>query len=183
MSKPIKLYAVGVIVGIIVVLIIYAFLPKNETTWEQVKGTSYQASFPLKPNYESNELPISGSDIKVNEERYTIEEPNGMAYLVVADVYPTSLSEIPVEETLQNALQGMVATSPNNELITSEFLNRDEQTGINFLIEDKKQNLFYKGKLIVGEKTLYQIFVTYYPQEYNEEKFQTFQNAFQLLPL
>ncbi|MDP3710843.1 MAG: hypothetical protein Q8R29_03960 [bacterium] len=158
-----------------------AKLEKIYADWKIVEGkiTNFQASFPGKPEYATQDLPISDSGQTMRQEIY-VGEDGGTSYFVSATSYPAEVTG-KEEENLQQALDGIVKAIPGGEIVFSNY--KVPFLGANYLeykIHSAENTISYKGRILFSLNSLYQVYVSYKEVDYDDDAYTYFANSLQI---
>jgi len=188
--------------GLIIFLIFFIFLaikgtlllyPEKETadeiinrfTYEEWKDFSpltgeFKIRFPINPIHQTDTIPVPHTDLVANFNMYTTgDKINDAIYFIYITESPVDPMEIGVSNPLEIALNGMLLSKLNLKLISSEATTFGEYEALDFLIQEKP-GVFMRGKLIMAERTLYQLVVAYESETYKESDYSRFINSFEL---
>jgi hypothetical protein len=154
----------------------------NSSTWVVFESSvnGFTSEFPQYPKHETEELKIPDSTDTISYNSYTLETLEGVSYTVNVATYPNTVDVSNSDIILQNILNGTVDSNENNELIYSNLEYFSGYRSIDFLIQNKNTGMM-KGKFIIKNRTVYQIFYTYQSANYNENFYNKFINSFEIL--
>lgn len=178
----------GTILLVISGIIIYSQIQEGEMEklsqkfpdWIVVRGGAapFRALFPREPRTEESETPVPNSDIVLKQKVYVAEVPLDMTYALSTVVYPSSVGG-DLEENLRDSLNGMMPTLPDGELMSSRMVvPLSGEKSLEFLIHRKEMNSYLKGRLLLKDAVLYQYWVTYGEDRYQEDAYTYFVNSF-----
>jgi hypothetical protein len=185
-----KLYLIGLGIGLIIAAIAIIISVRNDSgsaaktsqefaSWVSVapENKLFTVKFPSSPQKNSNTFPIPDTDTSVAQELYRAEDEGGTAYFVITSVYPTSPDATNVEATLRAALDGMVQASVDNKLLQSNMSDFKGVPSLEFVIQGSGGQ-FHQGKILLKDRTLYQIFATYLEGMLKENAYKNFLASF-----
>lgn len=188
-----KLYLLGVVIGLVVVGIIALIMRgrgpaqvppldyEQDAAWLTVAPPSglFSVRMPSAPQETHITLPIADSSEVVEQALYTAKDESGNAYFVSTAVYPVLFDPENQEEALRSALNGMVTALVNGQLLSAEMLDFKGQSSLDFIIQDATKTL-HQGKLLIKDRTLYQIFVSYDEGVLQEDDYRYFLTSLNL---
>lgn len=150
--------------------------------WIAVQGdlAPFEAFFPQEPQIEEFEQPIPDSDLVIKQKVYVAEVVLDMTYALSVAAYPSSLGG-ETEENLRDSLNGMVASLPDGELVSSRMIVPvSGEKSLEYLIHRKEVGPYLKGRLMLkNQNTLYQYWVSYLDEShYNDDAYTYFVNSF-----
>lgn len=191
-----NIYAISVGVGIVLALGTYAFfVPKNElaniapvTTdtprvgWKIVKegDPPYSVSFPATATHETQDLKSPDGKMTIVRDTYMAQADPAAVYFLQILKYSISL-ESNTDAALRLLIDGMVQTGANNKLVSSKFITILGLRGMDFEINDSVQNISYRGRVLIKDNILYQIYLAYDTKKFSQSDFDYFLNSFRVL--
>lgn len=192
MKNPKLLILVSFFGAIAVVLIIagalywkdanrIAKLGQTYADWKTVEGqiSRFQAKLPGNPEYASKDLPIPDSEQVMKQELY-VSGDDITSYYISATLYPAEVMG-DEEENLRQALDGIVKAVPDGLEVFANY--KVPFRGANFLeykIYSPPTNTAYQGRLFLTSNTLYQVYISYTEENYNDDVYTYFENSFSL---
>lgn len=165
-------------------------LPNNnaitQSTWEDLtaKDEDFKILFPAYPKKEIKTQQIPNTNINIEIISYSIShfaEDKGMYYFLALKKYPTQVDTSIPQDNLKATLNTMVLSTDGSELVSEDYFNFQNNKALNFEIQNSKQNFLIKGKLIMVDKILYQIFVVTDRDNFDTNAFNKFTNSFKLI--
>jgi len=151
--------------------------------WKEFNSVigKFKLMFPTYPVHETSNIEIPGTSIILKTDSYVSEViSDTSAYMVNITTYPSEIN-ISDTETILEASLNAIMTSSKNKLISSGFSDFIGYKSLDYLIEEKSENMFLKGKGLIVGKTSYLLMFMYTDEYYNEENYKKFINSFQLL--
>ena len=150
----------------------------DTSSWKEFNSPvgKFRAEFPTYPEHEAESVKIPDSELTIKYDTYTSEKTDGTIYFVNTAVYPPEVDTSNPETNLEGALNGTIASSPKNKLVSSSLTYSNGYRAMDFLIEADGD--FIKGKVIMADHTLYQIMVVYENKNYSETDYNKFMSSF-----
>lgn len=188
-----KLYLLGVLIGLVVAGGI-AWLVRSRqdiptpllqesayNSWITVAPPQglFSARLPSAPQESHDAFSIPDSSESVMQDTYTAKDSQGNVYFISTAVYPIAFDLEKNEEALRTALEGMVSALEGSTLLSSQMLNFKSTPSLDFVIQDAGK-ILHQGKLLIQERTLYQIFVSYDEEALDENDYRYFLTSFNL---
>ncbi|MBI5152169.1 hypothetical protein HZA39_01430 [Candidatus Peregrinibacteria bacterium] len=151
--------------------------------WKEFNSAAgkFKVLFPAYPDHETQNLEIPGAKLPLKYDLYSSRSKEGILYIVNAAVYPPEVNTSKPEINLENTLKGMVSAAKGNKLTSSNFMNFGNYKALEFLIDNSDENTSLKGKIIMVDKTIYQLLMGYEIGKYNKSDYEPFINSFQLI--
>ena len=130
-------------------------------SWKEFNSPvgKFKATFPAYPAHETNNLD-TGTGLTLKYDTYLSETSDGTSYVVSTVVYPAEVDTSNPETNLEGSLNGMLASSDGNKLISSNLTSSNGYGALDFLILNNR-TVYLKGKIIMVGQTLYQVMVVY----------------------
>lgn len=154
----------------------------DNSEWKEFNSTTgqFKATFPTYPTHETENQEIT-DNVVLKMDSYTSVVADNTSYAINFATYPLGIDVSDAETSLEGGINGIVAAYTGNKLIFSDFTVFSGHKAINYLIENKNEGIFLKGKNILAGQTLYQLMVAYPNGSYNDADYNKFINSFQLL--
>lgn len=140
----------------------------------------FEAKFPSYPVTEKEVVQIPDSTLTINMYFFISEVDDHGAYIVGVSKYPDEVDVSVPEINLENAMNGMLISTEDNELIDSNLTDFDIYKSIDFTIENNNLEIYKKGKIILADNVLYQILLIREKEHFNEDDYNKFINSFSL---
>ncbi|MBI5728477.1 MAG: hypothetical protein HY984_01845 [Candidatus Magasanikbacteria bacterium] len=196
-----KLYLLGVVGGLVlaglIIMVTQLTQPTKKTqnsppvlradsdafaSWVTVSPPNglFSARFPAAPQTTNNTLAIPDSSDVVVQDTFNASDDKGSIYFVSTAIYPVPFDPSKNSEALQSALDGMVGALPGAKLVNSQAVDFKGVPSLEFMIQDASQ-AFHQGKLLIRDRTLYQVFVTYEEGALDENEYRNFLANFSAL--
>lgn len=143
-------------------------------------GGEFKVSVPAKPE----EVVPSGVTQDVDkdtksDEGYRSTSADGIQYYILTTALPFDSSQFDQDILLAQALAGVVESTEASQLISSSPTNFAGKRAVNFLIRQGDE--YFKGKLILTNRTLYQVVVRYDQSRVVETEYEKFMSSFSFL--
>jgi len=127
-----------------------------DETWQVFNSTegNFKVNFPKYPTISEKETHKISDNSTLIITHYSSVGEDGDSYGVSHGYYPEILSK---NYNVKNGLEGMINTLVNshesNKLISSFFLNIGKYQGVDYVIYNKQENTYVRGRnIIVAEK-------------------------------
>lgn len=123
----------------------------SEETWQPFNSTegNFKVNFPTYPTTEPSKTETLGG-IKATRTQYSADSKDGDSYNVVYGFYPDILpQDYNVKNGIEGSINGMVASSKSNQLISSSFVNIGNYQGADYLIFNKDEEVYIRGRVII----------------------------------
>lgn len=145
----------------------------------------FKVTFPLTPQHEVKSVQVPNIDYDIRYEVYSCTIDPDLAYVVSSVEYPQEVNISNPEVNLEGSLNGILNSTPNNELVSSDFTTHDKYKALDFIIKNgfimKNKELYIKGKIIILDKRAYTLMYQYTKDKYNEYYYNKFVNSFEIL--
>lgn len=148
------------------------------TTYHSIIG-QFKITFPLPPQHEVKSAQVPNTNYDIRYELYSCVIDPDLAYVVSTAAYPQEAISSHPEVNIEGSLNGILNSTPNNELVSSEFTTHDKHKALDFIIKNK--DIYLRGKIIIVDKRLYTLMHQYKKDTYNEYYYNKFVNSFELL--
>lgn len=135
----------------------------------------FSAVLPSQPKRDSQSNKAAGTDITTNSETYTAGV-KGDAYIINVFSYIGTVDFSNPKINLQNLLIAWIAQDKNSILQSSSFSKIDGHDTLDFYIVNGTENI--KGKIIVKDQIIYEVFADYQDQQPAASSFQKFIDGF-----
>ena len=185
-----KLYLFGAIGGLVIagIVILFLALTNKETivvdegmfgSWHVVEPTDglFTAVMPRGPEETSTQIPVSDVDGSILQRSYVSSDENGSDYFISTLVYPVPFRASEAKTILGGALEGMVQAVDGNVLEKSRFETYNDLPSVDFAITNGEFN--YQGKIMLGDRVLYQLFVAYESGKISDQAYVYFLSSFE----
>jgi len=179
-------FSAGIALALIIAGIIYlkdankmSKLKEIYADWQTVTGqvNAFTARLPGEPEYAEQNLPLPDSNQFLRQEIY-VGSDGVMAYFVSATLYPSEISG-DEEENLREAIAGSIQAIPDGLEVFANY--KVPFRGANFLeykIHSSSSNISYQGRAFLTDNILYQIYVSFAEEDYNDDAYTYFANSF-----
>jgi hypothetical protein len=153
----------------------------STSSWKEFNSAvgNFKVIFPTYPRHETKVVSIPNTNLTLTYDTYTSQEPNQTTYFINTSVYPSSVDTSRPENNLEGSLNGMVAVTDGNKLVSSNISDFNGYKSLNFLIQNN--NTYLKGRVILVRHTMYQQMVAYESQNYDDSNYNKFINSFTLI--
>lgn len=149
------------------------------TSWEEFDSAlgHFSAQFPRYPSYESQDVDVEGLEEPLKAETYSGEQGDGTTYAISYTTYPSEVNISDTEDILGGFVNGFVE-SINGELIDSEMVDFGNYKSAEYLVYEKNDDIFFRGKNIIIGQTMYMLLVGYEAKNLQAVEFNRFINSF-----
>ena len=157
---------------------------KKEATdnWETFTSekNGFSIDFPAKPEHVSQTIDIPKTDMVIQYDTFISEPNENSIYVVSVWEYPESLDLSEPYQDLETGFQGMISALPGSEVVKKDKVDVAGNDALEFIV--KNDEIFFQGKLLVVDNTLYQIFVVYKEDDKEmDSNYKRFIESFELL--
>lgn len=158
------------------------FKPINNTEsskWVEFysKEGGFIINFPTYP--EISKASQNREDLGTTLESINYQSSSDMFYGIRFATYPAEVQFEDSQTELKKALDGLAAQS-GFEVISSNSLTWKGNGAIDYSIKNAAQNIYFKGRFILVNKTLYILTVAWKGDNYYDEEYNKFINSFEL---
>ncbi len=182
-----KLYAGGVLAGLLVAGAVVWFATRTETinvdasdfpTWHEVTSEDglFTAALPSSPTETRADIPVDDSGAPLVQKTYTALDDAGSAFIITTVVYPEPFNVDEAREVLGAAVDGMAVAVVGNELTYDDYGTHLGYPAVDFIIENGTANI--QGKVFFSGRVLYQAMVAYEDGTLSDAAFAYFVSAF-----
>lgn len=149
--------------------------------WQRFNAESsgFSIDLPQKPEHIHQTITIPKSDIKIDYDTYISEPSDKIVYVISVWKYPDVIDMTKPEINLQDGFGGMLSALPDSEVLEMNMTDFEGHKALEFLV--KNEDIFFHGKLILVNNTLYQIFSVYKDGENMTEAYHHFIDSFRLI--
>jgi hypothetical protein len=150
-------------------------------TWQRFTAESngFSIDLPQKPEHIHQVITIPKTDMKIDYDTYISEPSDKVVYVISVWKYPDAIDMSKPEVNLQDGFGGMLSALPDSEVLQMNMTEVEGNKALEFLV--KNEDIFFHGKLILVDNTLYQIFCVYKEEENMEENYDHFIDSFRLI--
>ncbi|MCE2983890.1 MAG: hypothetical protein LW832_10045 [Parachlamydia sp.] len=143
------------------------FTPENNT---------FKALFPANPQFVKETVAVPGTDMKRLYEIYASENLQGSVYMVSVITYPPNYKVVNANELLNEVMEELVASSPDNHLLESRDAEFKKQPAVDFHMVNKDYDI--EGKTFLLNKTVYVLTYVVKNTDFNRQDYQLFIDNF-----
>ena len=138
----------------------------------------FAASFPIYPTKEDDSAQYAAGGKILKFVNYSAEGST-YYYIIAVGEYSQSVDVSNPKQNLEGSLNGIVASTAGNKVISSNYATFDNYQAMNFEIQNSANNAFLKGRLILAGSRLYEIEAAYSDSKtYSETDYNKFLNSF-----
>jgi hypothetical protein len=152
----------------------------DNTNWKDFSSTlgRFSVQFPNYPSHQTQNLNAPGIQTPIKMETYSSEQDDGTTYAINFTTYPSDEVDTSVpENNLEGSVNGTVQTL-EGDLINSKFVSFGNYKAIDYLIYKTDSNIYYHGKNIMVDNTIYQLIAVYETKNSQSVQFDKFVNSF-----
>jgi hypothetical protein len=141
------------------------YFESNEN-WKEFNSTSgqFKVDFPSYPGHDSQTVPLQ-ADLTMTIDTYESSK-NNVSYGVNTVVYSSEIDTSNPINNLEGGINGMLASSEGNTLVSSQHGKYQGYDSTDFLIYNSVEKANLKGRLIMKDQRLYQIMIYYKEQKF-----------------
>ncbi|MCH9609921.1 MAG: hypothetical protein S4CHLAM45_13530 [Chlamydiales bacterium] len=155
---------------------------KMEGGWKSYTSSksNFSVQFPTTPEEIDQTIEVPKTDLKISYNTFISEPNENSVYVVSVWVYPPEIDMSKPEVNLQDGFGGMLSALPGSEVLSMNMIEVQGHKALEFLV--KNEDIFFQGKLILVNNTLYQVFTVYKSGvENGEDDYVKFIDSFKLL--
>ncbi len=158
-------------------------VPVAQPNWQQIqsKGGDCSISFPATPKLIQQSLNVSEQGHKLTYDVYLAPLNEKSLCLLLVAVYPYSLKGGHELAGIEGLLNGILAQSPDNQLVFANIVDQNGQPTVDFLIQSPTS--YFRGQALMVENKLYLIAIEGISGELDEKSFVKFAQSFSLTPV
>lgn len=155
---------------------------EGNETWQRFTSEEncFSIDLPQKPEHIHQTITIPQTELQIDYDTYISEPSDKIVYVISVWNYPEEIDMSKPEVNLQDGFGGMLSALPNSEV---EEMNMSEIEGghksLEFLV--KNEDIYFHGKLILVQNTLYQVFSVYKTSEDMKNSYSHFIDSFRLV--
>ncbi len=154
---------------------------KQQTNWKPFTSTksNFTIDFPGEPEHIEQTIEIPKTDLSIAYHTFISEPNENMVYVVSVWDYPSEIDMSKPELNLQDGFGGMLSALPGSEVLSMNMGETNGFKSLEFLV--KNEDIYFQGKLILVNNTLYQVFTVYKSDEQKNVDYDHFIGSFKLL--
>ena len=157
--------------------------PQNESakSWKKFHSISGNCllSLPASPEHVKQIMPFPKEGYNLRYDVYISAHENRAVYILLVAPYPPSVNKSYAKTGLERFLNGLLSQHHDNNLIFADLVDVQGHTALDFFIESK--GIYFKGRAIMAENTLYLLAMECSAVNYLEHNFNHFINSFELV--
>lgn len=148
--------------------------------WQEFKSSlnQFKVLMPTAPQHATQAVPIPKSEKKRKYDMYVSEKIDGSVFMVNVITYPQELIVKEGENVLQDVVNEIMETNPNNHLEKMERATFQGYPAIDFAIQNNEFNI--DGKALLTANVLYLLTYVAKNEIYNAQEYEFFINSFHL---
>ncbi len=136
------------------------------------------ASFPKSPEHIKQRIPSADAGKELQYYVYVADHDRKAVFMLLIAEYPGVVSEENAVKNLEHFLNTLLAQNANNKLLFADLVEVGGFPGMDFFI--KSDQIYFKGRAIQANNTLYLLAMECEEVNYSEEHCQYFIESFQL---
>jgi hypothetical protein len=164
----------------------YPFLEvkQKQTTqykdWKKAisKEGKCSAVFPKSPEHIRQKIPMKGEEKELQYYVYVADFERKAVYMMLIAEYPGVVSDENAVKNLEHFLNTLIAQNASNKLLFADLIDVAGYPGMDFFIQSDQ--IYFKGRAIQANNTLYLLAMECEVINYSEENCQYFIDSFQL---
>jgi hypothetical protein len=131
------------------------------SSWKEFSSPvgQFRATFPAYPAHDANTANVPGTDLAVTLDTYSSATSDGTTFVVTTGVFPPEVDTSNPNANLEGSLNGMIASTEGNRLLSSSPTNFNGHPAMDFVISNDTFNL--KGTIMLADHRFYQVMVLY----------------------
>lgn len=142
--------------------------------WEKINGSSasFSVLFPSTPESQILKHPLPDDQGTAVQEILTASS-DGQTYSISAFVYPFTIEtkdKDKLSDFLNEALDGVLGSLPEAKLVSKKIDPLVGDNILEFVIFDESNNTYSKGRLVLTEDTLYQMWTDSKNKDWTDEE-------------
>lgn len=155
----------------------YQFPGKELWQTVEAEGGKCSLQFPKTPEHIKQKL-----NVKENEELlydvYVSDYERKEVFMVLIAQYPTMIPPEDATKNLEHFLNRLISQNQNNRLVFADLIKVQGFNGLEFFI--RTNQVYFKGRVIQANNTLYLLAMECEAQNYHEDRFHYFMDSFRL---
>lgn len=148
--------------------------------WKKVHSVEGRcsAAFPRMPEHLQQKMPMKGQDKELQYYVYVADHQRKEVFMVLIAQYPGEVSQEHAVKNLEHFLNTLIAQNHKNRLMFADLVEVQGYPGMDFFI--RTDQVYFKGRAIQANNTLYLLAMECEIPNYQEEHFQYFIESFEL---
>ncbi|WP_213318331.1 hypothetical protein [Chlamydiifrater volucris] len=144
------------------------------------KDSGFSVELPKEPEYSRQTIEIPQSDITIRYETFVTEPNENLIYVISVWNYPEKIDIGKPEQNLQEGFAGMLSALPESHVLFMQSATHQGHQSLEFWI--RNEDIFFRGKLICVDHTLYQVFMVYKSNDAKslDQEYQQFSSSFHI---
>lgn len=148
--------------------------------WKRVHSVEGRcsASFPRVPEHLQQKMPMKGHDEELQYYVYVADHQRKEVFMVLIAQYPGEVKQEHAVKNLEHFLNTLISQNHKNRLLSADLIEVQGYTGMDFFI--RTDQVYFKGRAIQANNTLYLLAMECEIPNYQEEHFNYFIEQFEL---
>ncbi len=153
---------------------------KTFDTWKKVHSVEGKcsASFPRVPEHLQQKMPMKGQEKDLQYYVYVADHQRKEVFMVLIAQYPGEVNQEHAVKNLEHFLNTLIAQNHKNRLLFADLVEVQGYPGMDFFI--RTDQVYFKGRAIQANNTLYLLAMECEIPNYQEEHFKYFIESFEL---
>ncbi|MCH9626458.1 MAG: hypothetical protein S4CHLAM2_00800 [Chlamydiales bacterium] len=154
---------------------------ETKESWKTFTSSEdgFSVELPAEPEHVEQTIEIPKTDLKIDYNTYLSEPSENVVYVISVWNYPSQIDMSKPEVNLQDGFGGMLSALPGSEVADMQMSEVQGFKALEFQV--KNEDIFFQGKLILVNNTLYQVFTVYKNTEDMSQNYERFMDSFKLL--
>lgn len=150
------------------------------STWKRMHSVEGRcsASFPKMPEHIRQKMPMKEENKELQYYVYVADYQRKEVFMVLIAQYPGEVSDENAVQNLEHFLNTLLAQNHKNRLLFADLVKVQGYTGMDFFI--KTDQVYFKGRAIQANNTLYLLAMECEIPNYQEEHYNYFIESFEL---
>ena len=149
----------------------YDFPGKAQWKTVETEGGDCSLQFPKSPEHIKQRLQVK-EDQELLYDVYVSDYERKEVFMILIAQYPTKIPEMDAQRNLEHFLNRLIAQNQNNRLVFADLINVQGYKGLEFFI--RTNQVYFKGRVIQANNTLYLLAMECEAQNYHEGRFHHF---------
>ena len=148
--------------------------------WKRVRSVEGRcsATFPRVPEYLQQKMPMKGQDNDLQYYVYVADHQRKEVFMVLIAQYPGEVNQEHAPKNLEHFLNTLIAQNHKNRLLFADLVDVQGYPGMDFHI--RTDQVYFKGRVIQKNSTLYLLAMECEIPNYQEDHFNYFIKSFEL---
>lgn len=148
-------------------------------SWKKIQtaGGYCSVSFPKVPEYLQQKLPMKQDERELQYDVYVADHERKEIFMLLIAKYPGEVREEHAVKNLEHFLNTLIAQNPKNRLLFADLVDVQGFPAMDFFI--RTDQVYFKGRAIQANNTLYLLALECEVPNYQEHHFDFFIKSFE----